>query len=94
MTIAKGEAGTIGFMAWRNLYKRFNPTTPAKVLAVMMEVLSPPKMPDQKHVPKAIDAWDIKVATLQREFNERLSDRMKTALMLSKWLPDLQNLLY
>ncbi len=70
------------------------PITPAKALAVMMEVMNSPKLSDQSRVPKAIDDWDIKVATLQREFNERLSDRMKTALTLSMCPPDLQELMY
>ena len=67
---------------------------PAKALAVMMEVMIPPKLSDQNRVPKAIDDWDIKVTASQQEFNERLSDRMKTALMFSKRPPDLQDLLY
>ncbi len=34
------------------------------------------------------------MATLQREFNEKLSDRMKTALMLSMCPLDLQDVLH
>ncbi len=94
LTIVRGETGMNGFTAWRNLHKRFNPTTPGKALDVIMEVTNPPKMLDQNRVPKAIDYWDIKVATLQRGFDEKLSDRMKTAVMLSTCPPDLQDVLH
>ncbi len=55
MTIVRVQVGTNGFMAWRNLCKRFNPITPAKALAVMMEVMNPPKVSDPNRVAKAID---------------------------------------
>ena len=94
LTIVRAESGMNGFMAWKSLYRRYNPITPAKALAVMMEVMNPPKEKEASRVPKAIDEWDMKVAVLQREFNEKLSDRMKTALMLSMCPPDLQDVLY
>ncbi len=59
-----------------------------------MEVMNPPKVSDPNRVPKAIDDWDVEVATLWREFGEKLSDRMQTALMLSMCPSDLQDILY
>ena len=94
LTIVRAETSMNGFLAWNGLYKRFNPIEPAKALAVMMEVMNPPKVSDPNRVPKAIDDWDVKVAMLQREFGEKLSDRMKTALMLSMCPPVLQDILY
>ncbi len=63
LKIVRGQACANGFMAWKNLYKRFT-ITRANALAVMMEVMNPPKLSDQNRVPKARDDWDIKVATL------------------------------
>ncbi len=83
-----------GFLAWKGLYKRFNPITPAKALAVMMEVMNPPKVSDPNRVPEAIDDWDVKVAMLLQEFGKKLHDRMKTALMLAMCPPDPQDILY
>ena len=67
LTIVRAESGMNGFMAWKSLYKRHNPITPAKALAVMMEVMNPPNVMEVSRVPKAIDDWDTKVAVLQRE---------------------------
>ncbi len=94
LTIVRTEMSMNGFLAWKGLYKRFNPITPAKALAEMKEVMNPPKVSDPTRVPKAIDDWVVKVAMLQREFGEKLSDRMKTALMLSMCPPGLQDILY
>ena len=66
MIIVRAEMSMNGFLAWKGLYKRFNPITPAKALAVMMEVMNPPKVSDPNRVPKAIDDWDVKVAMLER----------------------------
>ncbi len=80
-TIVRGEVGMNAFMAWRNLCKMFNLITPAKALTVMMEVINPPKVMDVYQIPKAIDDWDVRVGTMNLEFNEKLSDRIKPALM-------------
>ncbi len=34
-------------------------------------------------IPQAIDEWDLKVLSLEKDFNEKFSETMKTALMLS-----------
>ncbi len=67
----------------KRLYQRFNPTTPAKALAAMEEVMNPKKVHDVYMIPKAIDDWEPKVTNLEKEFDKKLSDRMRIALMMS-----------
>ena len=101
-SITSGEALTLvrtvtemnGFVAWKALCKRFGPVTPARALAAMMEVMNPVKVTDVFLIPKAIDAWTTKVVTLEKEFEEKLSDRMKQAIMLSMVPADLQDTMY
>ena len=94
LTIVRGVTSMSGFVAWRKLYGRYNPTTPARALAAMMDVMNIRKVTDVCRIPQAIDEWDLKVQTLSREFREDLSERMKVALMLSMVPPDLQDLMY
>ena len=42
LAIIRGVPDMNGFMAWKKLYARFNPTTPAKALAAMLEVIVNP----------------------------------------------------
>ena len=41
ITVVKGAEDMNGFVAWKRLSERFNPNTPAKGLALLMEVMSP-----------------------------------------------------
>ena len=94
LTVVRGSPDMNGFMAWRLLVERFNPNTPAKALAMMMEVMNPKKPTDPNNIPQAIDEWDLKVLSLEKGFQERLSDRMKIALMLAMIPGDLQDMMY
>ena len=94
LTIVRGTDKMNGFFAWKRLVERFNPNTPAKALALMMEVMQPKHISDPNKIPQAIDEWDLKVQTLEKEFNEKLSERMKTALVLSMCPGDMQDMMY
>jgi len=94
LTIVRGTNKMNGFFAWKRLVERFNPNTPAKALALMMEVMQPKHISDPNKIPQAIEEWDLKVQSLEKEFQEKLSDRMKTALVLSMCPGDLQDMMY
>ena len=94
LTIVRGTDKMNGFYAWKRLMERFNPNTPAKALALMMEVMQPKRLSDPNKIPQAIEEWDLKVQCLEKEFDEKLSDRMKTALVLSMCPGDLQDMMY
>ena len=94
MSIVRSDLERNGFLVWGRLYERFNPTTPAKALACMLEVMTPKAVPDIHLLPKAIGDWELKVATLAKEFGETLSDRVKQALLISMLSPDLQDVIF
>ena len=83
-----------GFLAWRKMCQRYSPKTPAKALMAMVDVMSPKRVSDVLHLTKAIDDWELKASTLEREFEEKLSERMKIALVLSMAPLDIQDLMY
>lgn len=79
----RGTEAMSGFVAWRRLCERYNPpNTPAKALATMMDMMRPNPQTDPNKVPQTIDASDLKVQNFERQFGEKVSDRMKTAIML------------
>ena len=94
LTLVRTVTWMNGFVAWRALYKRFNPITPARCLSALLDVICPVRIMDVTLIPKAIDSWTMKVATLEREHNETLSGRMKFAIMLSFLPTDLQDIIY
>lgn len=94
LTAVKGAVNQNGFLAWKNLYRRYNPITPARALATLAQVLKVSRVSDVCLLPKAIDEREIKVGILDREFGETLSDKIRAALLCSMCPPDVQDLLY
>ncbi len=94
MTIVRGTDEMNGYLAWKRLCERFNPNTTAKALALMMEVLNLKHQSDPNKIPQAIDEWDLKVQSLEKEFGAKLSGRMKTALVWPMIPGDLQGMMY
>jgi hypothetical protein len=94
MTVVRGETSMNGFMAWKHLFERYNPMTPARTLAALMDVLNPPKHTDISLIPKAIELWTMKVNILEKDHKEELSPNMKKAVLLSMLPMDLQDLIY
>ena len=93
--LTKGEANVIvrscedknGYAAWKKLYDRFNPKTPASLTAAWREVIRPKKLKDMREAGKAIDAWEGKVALLKKEHGEEPTIGLKASLLL-EMLPD------
>ena len=57
-------------MAWKRVYDRYNPKTPASLTAAWREVIRPKKVKDLREAGKWIDVWEGKVATLKKEHGE------------------------
>ncbi len=74
--------------------REIQPHMPAKALPLMMEVRKRMIQTGSSTIPRAIDEWDLKVQGLDKKFGEKLSDRMKTALMLPMIPRDLQDMMY
>ena len=73
--LTKGEANQLvrscedknGYAAWKKLYDRFNPKTPASLTAAWRDVIRSKKIKDMRAAGKAIDAWESKVVELKKE---------------------------
>ena len=76
-----------GYTAWKKLYDRFNPKTPASLTAAWREVIRPKKVKDMREAGKAIDAWESKVTMLKKEHGEEPTTGLKASLLL-EMLPD------
>ena len=76
--LTKGEANQLvrscndknGYTAWKKLYDRFNPKTPASLTAAWRDVIRPKKIKDMREAGKAIDSWESKVVELKKEHGE------------------------
>jgi len=99
-TTVKGEAlqllhncGYNGAEAWRTLSKRYSPSTPLRAMQLMLQAVNPGKCRSLKEVPSQLDRWESKVLALERDFKERMSSKMKSAILISMLPSDLQNAL-
>ena len=57
----------------------------------MMSVVSPQKITKGNKVLEMIERWETKILALERDFNEKLSERMKAGVLLNMMPGDLQN---
>jgi len=99
-TTVKGEAlqlmhncGYNGAEAWRRLSKRYSPSTPLRAMQLMLQAVNPGKCRSLKEVPSQLDRWESKVLALERDFKEKMSSKMKSAILISMLPSDLQNAL-
>ena len=99
-TIVKGEplqmlhtSGFSGLEAWRKLSKRYSPTTPMRGMQLMMAAVSPGRAKKLEEIAGHIDRWEAKVLALSRDFEEKLSDKMRAAILVSMLPPGLQQTL-
>ena len=72
-----------GLEAWRRLAKRYSPSTPLRAMQLMLQIVSPEKAKSLKEVPTIIDKWETRVMILERDFKEKISSRMKAAILIS-----------
>ena len=70
-----------GFEVWRRLRKDCNSTSPAMALKALVDIIVPAKVKQERELPKAIDAWSVKVTKVQRDHGEKLGSKMKTAIV-------------
>ena len=77
--------------AWRHFTKRYSPTTPVRGLQLTISVVSPRKITKGNKVREMIERWETKVLALERDFNEKLSDKMKAGVLLNMMPGDLEN---
>ena len=83
-----------GFTAFYALNARFNPKTPARKLQFFAQVVSPAQVKNVREVPMAIEKWEAKHAILVSEYNEKLSEELKAAVLVSLLPNELQDTVY
>ena len=94
LLLLQGIVGMDGFKAWQKINQKYNPVTPAKALMTLIEAVTPTKVKALKDLPGAIEKWELKVYQLERDFGEKMSDKMKTAVLTSMCTPDIQDLIF
>ena len=80
-----------GFEAWNKLYCKYNPTTFSRGLQLLTKVVNPGRLKNYGDVESGIALWQEKVEMLQSQFDEKLSDRMKSAILLNAMPTGLQD---
>ena len=85
--IVRGVLDQDGFVAWKKLYDRYNPRTPASLTAAWREVIKTKKVRDLREADKTMDVWEAKVERLKREHGEEVPEGLKAALLM-EMLPE------
>ena len=83
-----------GIRAWQQMYKKYNPRTVARMIQMLGEVTSPPKIKELKDVDMGMNKWEEKQKTLQREFKENFTPQMKIAIMTNMMPAAIQEFIY
>ena len=108
VTLTSGEANAVvrnsppkthlglkcGFSAFYALCVRFNPKTPVRTLQFFTQVVNPTAIKNVRDIPAIIEAWESKVSTLKSEHEEGLSDKLKTAILVSMLPNELQDIVF
>ena len=82
--------GRCGLLAWKRLCTTLNPRTLASGVKLISQVLNPAKISDARKADVAIEMWDDKLVKLSTEYGEKLSDKLKLAVLYGMLPKDLQ----
>ena len=80
-----------GFEAWNRLYCKYNPTTFSRGLQLLTKVVNPGRLTKYSDVESGIALWQEKVEMLESQFGEKLSPKMKSAILLNAMPTGLQD---
>jgi len=80
-----------GFEAWNKLYCKYNPTTFSRGLQLLSKVVNPGRLTKYSDIESGIALWQEKVETLESQFGETLSPKMKIAILLNAMPTGLQD---
>ena len=83
LNIVQGVGQGDGFAAWQKLHSMYCPRTAMKVMGKLVEVVTPKKITDMKEVRGTVEKWAAKVKEMDTEYGEKLSDKMKMAILMS-----------
>ena len=85
-----------GFVALKLMGHRFNAKSPSKLFRTLLELLKPGGIQDVREVAKGIQEWELKMGKMVGEYGEeeKMSNGMKTAVLISMIPKDLQEMVF
>ena len=83
-----------GFQAWQKLSLSYSPRTMARAMMTMVEAVCPPKISQLQQFEVSVRAWEEKLRVLERDFEERVSTKLRMAILTSMLPPSLQDWVY
>ena len=86
-SVVRGVDDMNGYVAWKRLYDRYNPRTPASLTQAWLDVVNPKRAKDMRDAGRLLDLWELKVASLKKEHGEEPTTGLKAALLL-RMLPE------
>lgn len=94
LSIVKSESAMLGFAAWQKLHLGFTPRTLARAMMSMVEAIAPTKITHLEDFEIAVGAWDGKLRILERDFDERISPKMRITILTSMCPVYIQDWIY
>ena len=85
--------GAMASRRGRRVIKKYDPKTPTRAMQLMVRVMVPGKLKKNEDVGTAIARWESKLVALERDYRERVSERMKVGILISMVPDDLQEML-
>lgn len=85
--------GSNGFETWRRIVRKYDPKTPTRAMQLMVRVMVPGKLRKNEDIGTAIARWEAKLVALERDYQERVSERMRIGILISMVPDDLQEML-
>jgi len=83
LMVIKSVEGFHGFEAWRRLHRKYSPRTLARRLRLLMAVVNPGRVKNAGEIQAGLTLWEGKVKQLNDQFEDKLSDQMKAAIITS-----------
>ena len=91
LSIVRSEEGMQGFQTWHKLHLSYNPRTMARAMMTMVEAVCPPKISHLTNFEVSVRAWEEKLRVLERGVEERVSSKLRMAILTSTLPPNLQD---
>ena len=81
LTLMRSVGDMNGMEAWRKLQAHFNPTTPARALHCLLDLVNVQKVTKDEELIMKIEGWMIKCRTAEKDFEEKISEKMQIAIL-------------
>ena len=89
LVIHQSVPAECGDEVWRLLHKRYNPMTPMRGIQLMLRVMNPGKVQKGQDINK----WEGMVNSLERDYHENITDRMKIGNLIRMMPDELQDVI-